>query len=236
MGSGNLTPRGLRDNCEVFAGIEGTSDELVDLNMRLTAFLDLHSQYITEINEHALKRASRNRPTDSVSVVEPPQSAVRSGSSVRGHRSMHVLVAELPKGGSRWQQANFDYRTAREFFLLDPDHIDRQTDLFLTEVLSDRFSDREEVRRFTYTRSHNLRIQLAAKSGFGYPTGGRPIVVVRELKPRHFAYHLLFPNESGYQRCSELLGGGQPGKIRRAVVPLAAFRRKWPKSLLSTFD
>lgn len=244
IGSGNLTPRGLRDNCEMFADIEGASDQLKTLRKPLDAFLGANGQSIAEIDERALARAAKNRNTDPVSTVEPTQitrEMLNRRSSERAERAARrrpargdrVLVAELPRGGSRWQQANFNFQTVREYFDVDPEAIEEQQNIYLTEALPTGLSQNEEIRRFTFTRSRNLRLQLAAKSGLPYPTGGRPLLVMRELKPRHYVYHLLFPSDAGYRQCSNLLPQGNPG-VRRAILSLASLLKNWHDSLVAT--
>lgn len=227
VGSGNLTPRGLRDNYEVLAVIEGRPSEFTALKETFQRFLEKHASDIRDIDDEALKRAAKNTYQQRIRDIEPPEShpIERQYGSLGGGK--RVLIAELPKGGVRWQQANFDLATAREFFGIDPDSSSIHKNLFFNEIGSDGATIREEVRRFTFTRSRNLRVQLAAKNGRDYPTRARPITVFHEVKPRHFVYQLLLPGERGFATLKKLLDSRASGGVRRYITTIGVLRKKW---------
>ena len=227
VSSGNLTPRGLRDSYEACVVIEGKRSEVAALSTTFDRFLGRHAADIREIDDEALKRASKNTFTKPVREIEPPEShpiKKHSGKATDGSR---VLVAELPKGGARWQQANFDRATAREFFGIEPDKPAFHKELFLNELDNTGTGVREEVRRFTFTRSKNLRVQLAAKNGIAYPKHGRPIAVFREVKSRHFVYQLLLPGEDGFSILKTLLDKYESGDVRRHITVIGKLRKAW---------
>jgi len=85
------------------------------------------------------------------------------------------------------------------------------------------------VRRFTFTRSKNLRVQLSAKNGIGYPKKGRPIAIFREAKPRHFLYQLLLPGNQGFAILKKVLDSQGPGEVRRYITSLGKIRAVWSK-------
>jgi len=227
IGSGNLTPRGLRDNYEAFTLIEGKSSELTNFNVIFHRFLDSHASDIREIDDEALKRASKNTFTQSVGEIEAPEHR-----TVQKHfrtPKSGVLIAELPRGGGRWQQANFDVATTRDFFGVERTPNSLRTTLFFNEVDSTGASVSEEVRHFTYTRSKNLRVQLAAKNGTDYPKKGRPIAIIGYVKPRHFVYQLLLPGNKGFAILKGVLDRQASGKVRRHITELGKVRAVWPK-------
>lgn len=233
VGSGNLTPRGLRDNYEVFSVIQGRPAELAALNKSFQRFLDCHGADIREIDDAALNRASKNSFAQPVRNIEPREDRPVKKQSGTGKGGSRVLVAELPKGGSRWQQANFDRATAREFFRIEPHRKSLHSELFFNELDAAGTSVKEEVRRFTFTRSKNLRVQLAAKNGADYPKKGRPIAVFRDVKSRHFAYQLLLPGERGFVILKEILDKHESGDVRRHVTAIDRLRTLWPECPLA---
>ena len=229
VGSGNLTPRGLRDSYEAFSVIEGKPSELTSISKTLNRFLDSHAPDIREIDDAALKRASRNKFTQPVCDIEPSQSRPRQKQGGTSKTRGRVLIAELPKGGARWQQANFNGATVREFFGIEHKPSSLQKELFFNELDSTGASVSEEVRRFTFTRSKNLRVQLAAKNGTDYPRKGRPIAIFRELNPRHFVYQLLLPGEKGFSKLKQMLSKRESGEVRRHITSISKLLAVWSK-------
>jgi hypothetical protein len=231
VGSGNLTPRGLRDSTEVFTIVEGRSSEMVAFRETLEGFLAQHANDIREIDGAALARAAKNKPRQPVGDIEPTESKVRARKKIAPTgvpEPDRVLIAELPRGGDRWQQANFDRATVATFFGVQPTATSLRQDLFLTEVDSASTSVREEVRRVTFTKSRNLRVQLGARNGEDYPDNGRPIAAFREVKPRHFMYQLLLPGDRGFLGLKRLLDKNQIGDVRRHITTVRKVRSAWP--------
>lgn len=226
VGSGNLTPRGLRDNYEAFALLVGNRSELRPLIADLQAFLHSQRSSIREIDGHALERASKNTFAKAVAVIEPPPSLPqpRRGKAAAASRT---LVAELPRGGSRWQQANFDHETARDFFEVEPYNDSLESELLLNEVDASGVPISQETRRFTFTQSKNLRLHLGAHRGKAYPTSRRPIAVFRRVKPRHFVYQVLLPGDPGFRVLRGVLSAHSASGIRRLVTTLAVLRKAW---------
>ena len=227
VGSGNLTPRGLRDNYEAFALITGRRKALKLLTTELQAFLNSHRSSIREIDRDALARASKNTFARAVAIIEPPPDSPprRVRRPVGGSRA---LVAELPRGGARWQQANFDYETARDFFEVEPHNDSLEAELLLNEVAPTGVPVSQETRRFTFTQSRNLRLQLGAHRGQTYPAHGRPIAVFHRVKPRHFTYQVLLPGDAGFRPASAVLSSQSASGIRRVITTVMALRKAWP--------
>lgn len=228
VGSSNLTPRGLRDSYEAVACITGKRGALTAVTSEFRSFLDAHRANIREIDHRALARASKNTFARAVAVIEPPPAAPPRRSRVLAGES-RALVAELPRGGDRWQQANFDYETARDFFEVEPYNDSRDVPLLLNEVTSAGVPVSQEPRRFTFTQSRNLRLQLGAHPGTSYPARGRPIAIFRRVKPRHFRYQVLLPGDPGFQLATSLLTSRPASGIRRMITTVDALRKAWPR-------
>jgi hypothetical protein len=226
VGSGNLTPRGLRDNFEVVSIAELVRSEAAVALQSIDAFLSTHRGNIRLIDNDALTRAQRNRPTRPVGEIEPATTQWRT----RVSSSQDLLLAELPRGGDRWQQANFDRETARTFFGVDPDAAGPMRELFLNEINSVGAPQSEELRRFTFTRSRNLRLQLGARAGLPYPGQARPIAVFRRVTRRHFVYQLLLPGDREFSRIRRQLPRATPSDVRRRLISSSELARWWPQS------
>lgn len=228
IGSGNLTPRGLRDSYEAFALLTGKHRELSRLTTNLRAFLNSHRSDIREIDDQALKRASKNTFAKSVAVIEPSPTLRQPRRHSESAGASRTLVAEMPRGGSRWQQANFDFKTAQEFFEVAPSDDSLASELLLNELDSSGAPISQEVRRFTFTQSRNLRLHLGAQRGKAYPRSGRPVAVFRRIKARHFVYQVLLPGDEGYKAMTALLSRQIGGKVRRMLTTAAAVQAAWP--------
>lgn len=228
VGSGNLTPGGLRDHFEMYTVTTGTPTAMGPMVEELLAFQERHRSSIRAIDKEAFDRAAcnkRERGVRSAIDIEPDQNFTHRG-VIRNPSQDRVLIAELPKGGDRWQQANFDGPTITSFFRADAASPTKRL-VFLNEVNADGSLGPNEIRPCVLTKSRNLRIQLRAHNGEYYPTCGRPIAVFRELKARHFAYLLLVPGDFGYSLVSRLLSVDAPGRIRREHISLDALMTGW---------
>ena len=239
IGSGNLTPGGLRQNFEAFSVIRAQAHESWDLSSWDRFFRD-HAREIRAIDQDALDRASRNVITGrrkSIDLGLPPRTRLLgrevgeetpgaevppvSGSSTR------CLVAQVPKAGSRWHQVHFSRDVIEQFFRVKPNSTQR---VYLTEYDQDGTAGEQEVRPCVYSLSNkNHKIEIASHAGAAYPEAGPPIAVYRELQVRSFAYMLLLPGESGYDEMLALtntlpnLGKGNP----RVVTDGERIRAAW---------
>lgn len=227
IGSGNLTPGGLRDNFEAFTIVQGSPTAMAAAKSAITSFLDRHQEQIRPIGPDELARAARNsgretpRKLGKAAKTTPPQSASVSVFSQR------VLVAEIPKGGKRWQQANFDEETIDVFFRAGTLDARTRRLLFLNEARSDGSLAENEIRPCVRTKSRSLRIELHALAGKEYPDVNRPLAVFREVKRRHFNYVVIFPGEPGYLGVATLLAEVQ-SQVRRRILKMDDLLAKWP--------
>ncbi len=241
VGSGNLTPGGLRQNFEAFSVVRSEPTETMD-SSSWDRFLADHADEVRPIDEDALDRAARNvarrprRDIEPASGASPPtQSADRDSASdtaVVLAGSRRFLVARVPKAGNRWHQVHFNVPVIDRFFRVRPNTTQR---VYLVECKQDGTLGDEEVRPCVYSDANmNLKIEIASHRGEPYPDGGPPIAVYRELHARSFAYMLLMPGDPGYDAMFELTETGTtvgPG-ARRVITDHDAIRNAWPTSPL----
>ena len=122
VGSGNLTPGGLKKNFEGYTIVSADGTEGLDVSA-LDEFLSRHSADIRSIDDEALERAARN-------LVRPIQNARRAGSIVVPRRRQRaataprpvpvlgfdrVLIARVPAAGGRWAQVHFNADVVRDY-------------------------------------------------------------------------------------------------------------------------
>ena len=116
-----------------------------------------------------------------------------------------VLIAEIPKSGSRWQQVNFDKNSFENFFGATCGENGVYRILF-RNMGHDGILHDVEVRPSVSVSSQNYRFELDAAKGMDYPSGKeRPIGVFVKVSPRDFMYELLMPGDEAYGACVEVL-------------------------------
>ena len=116
-----------------------------------------------------------------------------------------VLVAEIPKSGSRWQQVNFDKNSFEDFFGATCGENGVYRILF-RNMGHDGILHDVEVRPSVSVSSQNYRFELDAAKGLDYPNGkDRPIGVFVKVSSRDFMYELLMPGDEAYSACIEVL-------------------------------
>jgi HKD family nuclease len=208
VGSGNLTPGGLRGNIEGFSVTTFRRDEGIDL-AAWDSFLERHAGSIRPIDEEALKRADLNRRVartrpprareaepEAETTEEPEGADVAEAPDELARRNDRMLVAEVPKAGGRWHQVHFNGAVVEAFFRVRPNTEQR---VFLRELLGPGRLGPVEARPCVYSEvNKNHRIELAARRGEDYPEERRPILVARETGLRTFQYIILMPDETGH--------------------------------------
>jgi hypothetical protein len=141
-----------------------------------------------------------------------------------------VLIAEIPRGSTRWNQANFDLDTYENFFGAK---VGTTRYMFFRHVNSDGTLGDTETRPSVAVKSSNWRFELAAAAGRKYPAKGRPIAVFQREASRNFLYLLLMPNEPGYGVIEKILTAhwkGRAGRMGRVRLPISTLERDWPDS------
>lgn len=125
-----------------------------------------------------------------------------------------VLISEIPKSGSRWQQVNFDKNSFENFFGATCGENGVYRILF-RNMGHDGILHNVEVRPGVSVSSQNYRFELDAAKGLDYPSGKeRPIGVFVKVSSRDFMYELLMPGDEAYNACIEVLDNKEPYSTR----------------------
>ncbi len=245
VGSGNLTPGGLRQNFEAFSVMRAAATETLDVSS-WDRFLNDHASDIRPIDEDALERAAQNvmrgrrRFSDvepepgAPAIPEPAAATTAAGVELPVGATDRFLVARVPKAGGRWHQVHFNINVIEQFFRVRHGTTQR---VYLVECRQDGSFADQEVRPCIYSQvNKNYKIEVASHHGDPYPAGGPPVAVFRELQARSFAYMLLMPGDPGYAAMFALteslpiVGRG----VSRVITDLGVVRGAWPTSPLIT--
>ncbi len=230
VGSGNLTAGGLRGNCEAFSVAELTATQLASWETKWTTWSEFHKsdflalddpRVVKQAGQNAIANAKTPKTTNQI-LIEEEDGKISVGRS--RHDSDAVLIAEIPRGGSRWNQANFNLETFRGFFGASPGRTQR---IILTHVDTDGALGEQEIRPSVSVKSNNHRFELEAASGLEYPTKGRPIAVFVRVATRTFRYRLLMPGDSAYRRAAAYLAQNveqEGSQMRRLVTSVKTVR------------
>ncbi|TPQ30931.1 phospholipase D family protein [Cupriavidus pinatubonensis] len=252
-GSGNLTAGGLRWNVEAFAVSELSAEEMAVLRAQWDAFLHRTAgcqfdpsdpRVVARLERNAARRkVLRKAGLDSTTEVEeevdeaPSELPQLPGAAADEAPADEVpaigdmtpiLIAEIPEGGSRWEQANFSKDTFFNFFGAST-AVQRRAYFF--HVRDDGTLGEQEVRPAVAVKSHNYRFELRAAKGLDYPAEGRPIGVFARVAARTFVYMFLMPNVPGYREIAQLLSTrevAKPARMRRIEFDAAIVRAAWP--------
>jgi hypothetical protein len=230
VGSGNLTAGGLRGNCESFAVVKLGLMQMQALDRMWASWSDFHNSELLPLNDARVrKQASENArqprllpEQESDILVEQGKGKTVVGPAPR--ESAEVLIAEIPRGGSRWNQANFDLGTFRNFFGASPGHTQR---ILLTHVDVAGHLGSQEIRPSVAVKSYNYRFELDAASGLEYPAKGRPVTIFVKVATRTFRYRLLMPGTQGYREVSDYLkthAAREANRVRRLLTSVRALR------------
>jgi hypothetical protein len=246
-GSGNLTVGGLRANWEAFSVETLTGADTRVLELQWDAWCRRHdARLLSPDDERVLERASKNagwtkaaRPkadaasaplTRSVEHVPPDEPDDPAPQSVL--RASVVLVAEIPRAGDRWSQANFDLDNYEAFFGA---RVGSQRRVLLQHVTATGGVGDIESRPSVEVRSQNYRFELEAAKNRSYPAGGPPIGVFLRLPTGLIRYLLLMPGEAAYSTAASFLTThwhGRRDRMRRVRVPADVLREQWPDTPL----
>ena len=240
VGSGNLTPGGLKQNFEAYSVLYASAQEEIDLTP-WSDFLNRHRANIGAIDDEALERAAQNvirggggggRGGRRAVPVVPLETSIdaRLPGDVESVPDQ-VLLAEIPKAGGRWHQAHFNREIIDGFFEVQPNTTQR---VYLTPVELNGERGPQEMRQCVYSEStnKNLKIELGLRRDADYPPGEeRPIGVFRRVQARAFDYTLLMPDDPGYGVVHRLtLSLPTVGKGRhRSLTNMSQLVATWPK-------
>jgi len=237
LGSGNLTPGGLRGNTETYAVISGSLDEMASL-ASWDAFIGRRVDEIRVIDEDALRRAMANQaalarrrpriPDEEVEIEELAEAADEGD-----ERQYRVLAAVIPRAGDRWHQIHFNADVVERFIQMRSNSEQRA---FLRSVNSDGQLGPEEQRPLVFSEiNKNYKIEMSSRRDHDYPDDAPPLLVMKELGARIFHYMILFPGEDGYRQIESFIderpavGRGSP----RVISTLEDLLSEWPDSPLA---
>jgi len=237
VGSGNLTAGGLRGNREAFAVLPLDKKAQIQVEDQWNAWLAFNSpQLHSTTSPSARKRAGKNKPSDLA--IHEGQTLIKEDSqgkiSVRApnQADTSVLIAEIPRSGDRWNQANFDVDTFENFFGAKLGHTQR---IILTHVDTDGSEGQEEIRPSVAVRSKNYRFELDACAGLAYPKRKRPICIFVRAATRTFRYRLLMPGTVSHSIAENYLIENCPNRghrVGRHVTKLMSLKKRAMKSVL----
>jgi hypothetical protein len=236
-GSGNLTAKGLRGNWEAFAIAELDGNAADDLEAQWARWVEVHAPRLRPLDdENVLARAALNvRRRRALGAATPPDEEEREGTENARQgptESRQVLVAEIPRASNRWNQANFDLNSFRNFFGAQPGVVQRVVLQHVDELGS---LCSLESRPSVSVKSRNFRFELEAAAGLSYPRAGRPIAVFVKIARRTFRYRLLMPGDPQHRIMNVFLDAmstGRSDRMRRVMTTTDVVRQAWPDSPL----
>lgn len=227
-GSGNLTLGGLRKNKEAFGVIPLSVDEFKRIEDYWGAWLSEASQNLRDIDDNdviekareniykkRLQALSKEQQIEVSVDVEDEESELESSITEGWHygAGSQILVAEIPKSGDRWKQANFDVGTFQNFFGARPG--DNSQRILLRSVKDDSMLSSIEIRPSVSVKSKNYRFELDAATGLLYPVEGPPIGIFIQLTTRMFLYHLFMPDHDLYEEIASWMNDNWQGRADR---------------------
>lgn len=231
VGSGNMTLGGLRSNWEAYVSIRMTGDEREQAKLEIDEILrsvgrntrSLDDQMVTErVSQNSGNERTLQKIDHGENETDPFLDVASTVES--------VLIAEIPKSGDRWQQANFDKQNYELFFEAK---VGSERRILLYNIDPSGEVGTVESRPSVQVASRNYRFELAAARGRSYPSTGSPLGVFLKIATGVFLYCLLMPDQAGYDEVSKLLAerwnGAQRAK-RRAQCSAEDLKSAWPSS------
>lgn len=116
-----------------------------------------------------------------------------------------VLIAEIPKSGDRWKQANFSQDVFENFFGAKKG--DNSYKIKLTNIKKDGSLGEVTERQSVTVSSDNYRFELRCdETNLPYPEGeDRPIGLFVKEDSKNFLYQVLMPSEDSYKKIKDYL-------------------------------
>ena len=157
------------------------------------------------------------------------EKSVRIGSS--------VLIAEIPKGGNRWKQANFSKDVFHNFFGVVEG---QKNQIKMTNIKKDGTLGEVAKRVSVKVKSHNYRYELLCdETRLPYPSGNdRPIGIFVKVDNRDFLYQLLMPSDEAYDKIKRYLYMETDGQkrrddgMRRHIADVEAIHALYPELII----
>jgi hypothetical protein len=143
-----------------------------------------------------------------------------------------VLIAEIPRAGDRWGQANLDKENFEGFFGASA-AVQRR--ILLQHVRPDGTASPIESRPSVARKSKNYSFELGAAAGLYPPGPARPIAVYVKTTAGVFLYQLLMPGDPAHEAVSAFLSArwtGRTDRMRRVLTTVDDLQAAWPDSPL----
>ena len=139
-----------------------------------------------------------------------------------------VLVAQVPKAGTRWPQVHMNADVMRRFFRLQRNATAEAT--FERIGRDGRYYGSLERSLVFSEANKNFKIEFDFRDAPAYPDKP-PLLLILEIELRRFRYLLLMPGDPGYEQMERLnanletVGRGH----RRVITSLAEVELRWPE-------
>lgn len=149
-----------------------------------------------------------------------------------------VLIAEIPKAGSRWKQANFSKDVFENYF--GAKKKDKSHQIKLTNIKKDGTLGEVAKRDPVSRKSNNFSYELnCEETKLPYPSGGtRPIGIFIKVDDSNFLYQLLMPSDDAYEKIKDYLyleTANQKGRkdlMRRHIADVEAIHALYPELIV----
>jgi len=241
-GSGNLTEGGLLRHWEAYSFDRLDARQLAETKLTFDGWVGRHSASLLRIEDPLVRdRAQKNTVSavigDLPTLIAHPDEDKDEDTDAEQvvSNDARVLIAQIPKSGNRWNQANFDIDNFRDFFGVGDD-VAKRLWVFRYVNHDGTMAEYEPLRPPVPVASDNFRFELKAAAGQPYPTGGRPIGVFVRMAARLYFYRLLMPNDDPqFSHVLALLRAkaGQfhrPDRMMRERMTVGELKTLWPDS------
>jgi HKD family nuclease len=116
-----------------------------------------------------------------------------------------VLIAEIPKSGNRWKQANFSQNVFEDFFGVTKG--DNSYKVKLTNIKKDGTLGEVTESQSVTVSSKNYRFELRCdETNLPYPSGNdRPIGLFVKEDAQNYMYQVLMPSDDAYKKIKDYL-------------------------------
>ena len=149
-----------------------------------------------------------------------------------------VLIAEIPKAGSRWKQANFSQDVFENFFGATKG--DNTYKIKLTNIKKDGTLGEITESQSVTVLSKNYRFELRCdETTLPYPSGDdRPIGLFVKEDDKNYMYQVLMPSDDAYKKIKDYLyleTANQKGRkdlMRRYIADVEAIHALYPELIV----
>ena len=149
-----------------------------------------------------------------------------------------VLIAEIPKAGSRWKQANFSQDVFEDFFGATKG--DNSYKVKLTNIKKDGSLGEVTESQSVTVKSKNYRFELRCdETNLPYPSGDdRPIGLFVKEDAQNYMYQVLMPSDDAYKKIKDYLyletanQKGRKDQMRRHIADVEAIHALYPELIV----